>query len=143
MLYLLKLSICLSVIWAVLLLAFRDKIVSPIRQTSPAPMIRLTGGENKMIALPAPFTHFSSQKPASLRDTLPKKTDTAKPLYVVDGVPMPDNWPLNSMNPKDIKEIEIHTGGQALRFFGPRAVNGVVVITSKKSNPPGPSTGGD
>ncbi len=72
-----------------------------------------------------------------------------EPLYVVDGFPLnnvstangelnsgfdgqlPDNNPLNSINPADIKSIEILKDASAAAIYGSRGANGVVIITTK------------
>ncbi len=62
------------------------------------------------------------------------------PLYVVDGVPI-DNTnsdvsgeginPLNSINPDDVKSINVLSDAVATAIYGSRGANGVVVITTK------------
>jgi len=72
-----------------------------------------------------------------------------EPLYVVDGFPinnvstatgelnsgfdgqLPNNNPLNSINPADIKSIEILKDASASAIYGARGANGVVIITTK------------
>ncbi|MGQ8338686.1 TonB-dependent receptor [Sunxiuqinia sp. A32] len=72
-----------------------------------------------------------------------------EPLYVVDGFPinnvatatgelnsgfdgqMPANNPLNSINPADIKSVEILKDASAAAIYGSRGSNGVVIITTK------------
>ncbi|MFV0593926.1 MAG: TonB-dependent receptor [Draconibacterium sp.] len=72
-----------------------------------------------------------------------------EPLYVVDGFPiynvatatgelnsgfdgqLPPNNPLNSINPADIKSIEILKDASAAAIYGSRGSNGVVIITTK------------
>ena len=72
-----------------------------------------------------------------------------QPLWVVDGVPIsnaysePDcyggiDWGNNAMdlNPSDIESISVLKGGNAAALYGSRALNGVVLVTTKsgKSN---------
>ena len=65
------------------------------------------------------------------------------PLYVVDGLPisndnalsggdigLPPN-PLNTINPNDIKSIEVLKDASATAIYGSRGANGVVLITTK------------
>src|SRR5699024_7904552 len=62
------------------------------------------------------------------------------PLYVIDGIPI-DNTnsgvdgeginPLNSINPSDVKSINVLTDAVATAIYGSRGANGVVVITTK------------
>jgi TonB-linked SusC/RagA family outer membrane protein len=72
-----------------------------------------------------------------------------EPLYVIDGLPI-DNTPmfslegpgiggndnpknpLNSLNPNDIKSIEILKDASATAIYGSRGANGVLLITTKK-----------
>ena len=68
------------------------------------------------------------------------------PLYIVDGVPIASNPvgtygqlfsssvgidPLNSLNPSNIKSIEVLKGPDATSIYGSRGANGVVLITTK------------
>lgn len=53
-----------------------------------------------------------------------------EPLYVVDGVPL---LFAPSMNPLDIATIEVLKGSEAA-LYGVRGANGVIVITTKRSN---------
>ena len=73
----------------------------------------------------------------------------ARPLFVIDGVPMFDNEshmgsrhydPLNSfdmgsavadLNPEDIESIEILRGAKASILYGSQGANGVVLITTR------------
>ncbi|MDM1377703.1 MULTISPECIES: SusC/RagA family TonB-linked outer membrane protein [Myroides] len=72
------------------------------------------------------------------------------PLYVIDGVvipnsnlinsplstsilPMSDTNILNSINPSDIESIEILKDADATAIYGSRGANGVVLITTKKN----------
>lgn len=51
------------------------------------------------------------------------------PLYVVDGVPVPD---INRLNPNDIESINVLKGANAAAVYGSEGVNGVLMITTKK-----------
>ena len=78
-----------------------------------------------------------------------------KPLYVIDGVPLTDNFsteytagstnasntnfaggidrdPLNTINPADIASIDILKDASATAIYGSAAANGVILITTKK-----------
>ena len=76
-------------------------------------------------------------------------TNSAEPLYVVDGIPFTsDNEgtsatfesdgggqfsnALTTINPSDIESIEILKDASATAIYGSRAANGVVLITTKK-----------
>ena len=51
------------------------------------------------------------------------------PLYVVDGVPVPD---INRLNPNDIEFINVLKGANAAAVYGSDGVNGALMITTKK-----------
>lgn len=53
-----------------------------------------------------------------------------EPLYVIDGLPGAN--PENSLNPSDIKSIEVLKDASATAIYGARGSNGVVLITTKK-----------
>lgn len=55
---------------------------------------------------------------------------STEPLYLIDGAV--SNNGLNSLNPQDIKSIEILKDGAAAAIYGSRAANGVVLITTKR-----------
>lgn len=56
-------------------------------------------------------------------------TGNNAPLYVVDGVPIPD---INRLNPNDIESINVLKGANAAALYGSDGVNGVLMITTKK-----------
>ncbi len=75
--------------------------------------------------------------------------DVNDPLYVIDGVPYHSESlelssltsqiipggkvsPLNTINPADIKSIEVLKDADATAIYGSRGANGVVLITTKK-----------
>jgi TonB-dependent SusC/RagA subfamily outer membrane receptor len=55
----------------------------------------------------------------------------ARPLFIVDGVILPDIV-ANNIKPGDIESIEVIKGAAAAALYGARATNGVVSITTKK-----------
>lgn len=56
------------------------------------------------------------------------------PLYVVDGIPVPDTFNLGTdLNPNDIESIDVLKDASATAIYGSRAANGLVMITTKKS----------
>ena len=76
------------------------------------------------------------------------RADANEPLYVIDGVPYASETlgynqvsgsiipgsgfsPLNSINPADIKSIEVLKDADATAIYGSRGANGVVLITTK------------
>lgn len=59
-----------------------------------------------------------------------------QPLYVVDGVMM-DN--INFLNPNDIQRIDVLKDASSTAIYGSRGSNGVVIVTTKKSEMSGAS----
>ena len=67
---------------------------------------------------------------------------TSQPLYIVDGVQisfsqtsnLTSQSPLNSINPSDIKSIEVLKDASAAAIYGSQAANGVVIITTKSGS---------
>ncbi|GAA3619518.1 TonB-dependent receptor [Flavivirga jejuensis] len=76
-------------------------------------------------------------------------TERNNPLYIIDGVPYSSNTlterdisanihtnfgvsPLNTINPANIKSIEVLKDADATAIYGSRGANGVVLITTKK-----------
>lgn len=62
---------------------------------------------------------------------------SSEPLYVIDGVPMSGESdgvtnPLATLNPSDIKSIDILKDASAAAIYGSRAANGVVLISTKR-----------
>ncbi|WBA42550.1 TonB-dependent receptor plug domain-containing protein [Hymenobacter canadensis] len=55
-----------------------------------------------------------------------------QPLYVIDGKPLREES-LQSINPNDIEKIDILKDKKAVERFGPAAINGAVLITTKPS----------
>ncbi|MCH7409772.1 SusC/RagA family TonB-linked outer membrane protein [Belliella sp. DSM 111904] len=52
-----------------------------------------------------------------------------EPIYVVDGVPIPD---ISRLNPNDIESITVLKGANAAALYGSEGVNGALMITTKK-----------
>lgn len=71
------------------------------------------------------------------------------PLYVVDGVPITQNYflrdnagamnnnPLATLNPNDIASIEVLKDAAATGIYGSRGANGVILITTKRGQKKG------
>ncbi|MCX2574591.1 SusC/RagA family TonB-linked outer membrane protein [Pedobacter sandarakinus] len=55
------------------------------------------------------------------------------PLIVVDGFPLTEGSSLNSINPSDIETLDILKDPASAAIYGSRAANGVVLVTTKKS----------
>ena len=57
-------------------------------------------------------------------------TNNTNPLYIIDGVQTNDPNVLNTINPLDIKQMNVLKDGAA-SIYGARASNGVIIITTK------------
>lgn len=56
-------------------------------------------------------------------------TGNSSPLYVVDGVPVPN---INNLNPSDIESLDVLKDAASAAIYGSRASNGVILISTKK-----------
>lgn len=54
------------------------------------------------------------------------------PIVMVDGVILTDPDGLQSLDPERIQSVEVIKGAAAVRLYGSRAANGVVVVTTKR-----------
>lgn len=64
----------------------------------------------------------------------------ANPLYVVDGVILPENVDVNSLvSPNDIENISVLKDASAAAIYGARGANGVIIITTRKGTEGGAS----
>jgi TonB-dependent starch-binding outer membrane protein SusC len=63
------------------------------------------------------------------RSSLSNNTADRTPLLVVDGFPIEGGF--NSINPNDVKTIDVLKDAAATSIYGARAANGVIVITTK------------
>ncbi len=59
-------------------------------------------------------------------------TAGSDPLYVVDGFPIAGD--LSTINPNDIASMDVLKDASAAAIYGSRGANGVVIITTKRSN---------
>lgn len=59
------------------------------------------------------------------------------PLYVVDGVPMDEDFDFSTLNPHDIESIEVLKDASSSAIYGSRGANGVILISSKKGTKDG------
>lgn len=66
-----------------------------------------------------------------MRVRAPTNMTASDPLYIVDGVIISGKFSMSSMAPESINRIEIVKGVAAQKLYGPRASNGVIVITTK------------
>lgn len=58
-------------------------------------------------------------------------TGNNEPIYVVDGVPVPN---INRINPNDIEDITVLKGANAAALYGSEGVNGALIITTKSGD---------
>ena len=60
-------------------------------------------------------------------------TGNNQPMLVVDGAPTPLGY-LSSIPPDDVQDLTVLKSAASAAIYGPDAVNGVIVITTKKGN---------
>src|SRR5690554_1280896 len=63
-----------------------------------------------------------------MRGTRSLNRNANAPIYVVDGVPIPD---ISRLNPNDIESITVLKGANAAALYGSEGVNGALMITTK------------
>ncbi|QNL49615.1 SusC/RagA family TonB-linked outer membrane protein [Olivibacter sp. SDN3] len=61
--------------------------------------------------------------------SLSRNAGANDPIYVVDGIPVPD---INRINPNDIANITVLKGANAAALYGSEGVNGAIMIETKK-----------
>ncbi len=66
-------------------------------------------------------------------------TGNNNPLLLLDGVQTPLSY-LSSINPQDIKDVNILKGAASAAIYGPDARNGVIVVTTKQGSSNGKPT---
>lgn len=52
-------------------------------------------------------------------------------LIVINGIPMPDNYNLATLDPNDVASVDVIKGAVGASLYGSRASNGVLVVTTK------------
>lgn len=57
---------------------------------------------------------------------------TNSPLYVVDGVPLLSASAIETLNPRDIQQVDVLKDASATAIYGSRGANGVIIVTTKK-----------
>lgn len=70
----------------------------------------------------------SARATFSIRDGF---TKGAQPLYIIDGITQSQSFALNTINPTDIQSISVLRDKSAVTIYGDKAVNGVILITTK------------
>ena len=63
----------------------------------------------------------------------------AGPLIVLDDVPMPSGFAINTLNPADVQSIDVLKDASATAIYGSRAAGGVIIITTKRGGQKDPS----
>lgn len=63
----------------------------------------------------------------------------AGPLIVLDDVPMPSGFAINTLNPTDVQSIDVLKDASATAIYGSRAAGGVIIITTKRGGQRNPS----
>ncbi len=58
-------------------------------------------------------------------------TDNTNPLYVVDGIPMDENFDLSDIDVRDVASIEVLKDASSSAIYGSRGANGVILVTTK------------
>jgi len=85
--------------------------------------------------VPGVQVNFSDGQPGSAPSIIIRGagsiTQSAEPLYVIDGFPMED-FDASSLNMEEIQSINILKDASATAIYGSRGANGVVVIETKK-----------
>lgn len=56
--------------------------------------------------------------------------NNTQPLYIVDGIPVDSNY-FQSLNQNEIKNVQVLNDASETAIYGSRAVNGVILITTK------------
>jgi TonB-dependent SusC/RagA subfamily outer membrane receptor len=56
-----------------------------------------------------------------------------QPLIIVDGEALPENEKLESINPDIIQSVTVLKDASATKFYGEKAKNGAIIITTKKA----------
>ena len=81
----------------------------------------------------------AAELPAETTDVQPKSTPlisrvSIRPLVVVDGIMLPDDWHFSDIRNLDIEHAEIVKGAGAMKLYGPRARGGAIEIWTKQGN---------
>ncbi|TCP26910.1 Ca-activated chloride channel family protein [Tenacibaculum skagerrakense] len=81
-------------------------------------------------------TPMTIASPSISRNSNKEITSPSKktPLYIVDGKPVSSKFisVINSIDPNDIKTVEVITSEKATKLYGSSAVNGCIIVTTKK-----------
>ena len=75
---------------------------------------------------------FEDNKKLSVRDVGSADPDASKPLYVIDGKVLKNDFDPNSIAPDDIESITVLKDAKATEKYGEKARDGVIEIITKK-----------
>lgn len=64
-------------------------------------------------------------------------SDNTNPLFVVDGIPMDEDFDLSTLEPHDIASIEVLKDASSSAIYGSRGANGVIIVTTKQPDKSG------
>ena len=70
--------------------------------------------------------------PAGRKRSMIFMSDAEKPLMIIDGKEAEDETSMNDIDPDHIKSVEVLKGDAAVKKYGEKAKNGVILITTKK-----------
>lgn len=91
--------------------------------------------------MPGGQTSINVRGSVTLSDVLTNeedgRTDNTSPLFVVDGVPMDDDFDLSTLEAHDIASIEVLKDASSSAIYGSRGANGVIIVTTKQPDKSG------
>lgn len=76
------------------------------------------------------FTHQNTIKILDKKIALLRNNNTTKPIVIVDGKVINQNK-IHNINPKSIASINVFKGKKAIKQFGEKGKNGVIIINLK------------
>ena len=86
--------------------------------------------------MPGGSTSVNVRGSVTLSDVLTNdedgRTDNTAPLFVVDGIPMDDDFDLSMIDVHDVASIEVLKDASSSAIYGSRGANGVIIITTKQ-----------
>jgi len=96
-----------------------------IRLACAMGIVLVSGGCAERITAP--------QQASSSRAIAPNPRVIGQALFIVDGRILNDQAEVEQIDPNRIDNVEVLKGPTAVRLYGSRAANGVVVITMKRA----------
>jgi len=110
-------------------LGYSATIINNAKLTEGSPTNTLTGLSSKVAGLR--INMYDSKVDPDFKVVLRgyrSLTGNNEPIYVVDGMPIPN---INRLNPNDIESITVLKGANAAALYGSEGVNGALIITTK------------